>query len=171
MLSMVAVTPSNTLTSQYPTKQENYNQNYCSIKSPSPTSTPTSTSLTMTSPPQLHNPHASITLPSIHSLDIPAFPHYEQEYSRASVFQNYSSNSPTPSNSSYSPTLLIPVTIDRLPRLCTQILQALIIKSWYVYYTQCKLYCSCVKTKKYVKFDRKFRATVYFTTTASSYTV
>ncbi|KGU12468.1 hypothetical protein MEQ_01713 [Candida albicans P87] len=107
MLSM-AVTPSNTLTSQYPTKQENYNQNYCSIKSPSPTSTPTSTSLTMTSPPQLHNPHASITLPSIHSLDIPAFPHYEQEYSRASVFQNYSSNSPTPSNSSYSPTLLIP---------------------------------------------------------------
>ena len=64
----MAVTPSNTLTSQYPTKQENYNQNYCSIKSPSPTSTPTSTSLTMTSPPQLHNPHASITLPSIHSL-------------------------------------------------------------------------------------------------------
>lgn len=107
MLSM-AVNPSNSLPSQYSTKQDNYNQNYCSIKSPSPTSTSTSSSLAMTTPPHLHNPHASITLPSIHSLDIPAFPHYEKEYSRASVFQNYSSNSPTPSNSSYSPTLLIP---------------------------------------------------------------
>lgn len=95
----MATTSNNTL-SQYSLsqkQQDNCNQN--SSKSPSPTMVPQ---------PHLH-PHSSITLPSIHSLDIPAFPHFE-EYNRASFFSQYASpsSSPTPSTTSNSPTLLIP---------------------------------------------------------------
>ncbi|RCK55508.1 Transcriptional regulator STP4 [Candida viswanathii] len=98
MLSM-ATTTNNSL-SQYALNQkqeDSCNQN-CS-KSPSPTMVP-----------QPHiNQHSSVTLPSIHSLDIPAFPHFE-EYNRASIFSQYASasSSPTPSTTSNSPTLLIP---------------------------------------------------------------
>ena len=73
----MATTSNNTL-SQYSLsqkQQDNCNQN--SSKSPSPTMVPQ---------PHLH-PHSSITLPSIHSLDIPAFPHFE-EYNRASFSAN-----------------------------------------------------------------------------------
>lgn len=97
-------TSSNNSLSQYSLsqkQQDECNQN-CS----------TSSSPNMVPQPHLHQ-HSSITLPSIHSLDIPAFPHFE-EYNRASIFSQYASasvsvsSSPTPSITSNSPTLLIP---------------------------------------------------------------
>ncbi|KAL6452440.1 STP4 Transcriptional regulator STP4 [Candida maltosa Xu316] len=99
---MLAMATTNSL-SQYSLNQNQNQQSNCTQSSN------TSSTTTFSKSPSPNIMHQQ-TLPSIHSLDIPAFPHFE-EYNRGSFFANYASpasSSPTPSTTSNSPTLLIP---------------------------------------------------------------